>query len=430
MKDNSKPEQVFSLRGHSKPVTCLGSVVLENRDYLISSDASGLIIIWDIHTKRPYKQWQAHSDTILSVRQIEEELILSQSRDGTLKIWKVNNNSSVPLEVFLLPINPLNFCNVEYIKGNLITPATVDSNNFDIYRLKYDDNLEFSFTRIVTNFSAFALFNKTKKIEEIRRDNELGRNDFGIIMKMLLVGESKLFLGFESGEVIGLQIDLNSHIDDNESSKTIELGNNSSSSSKLSGLFNARPKAFNKTIINKDPPIKLIYANSFHTPNPIISMAHVNNSLITGSSNKKIAIHDYSNYSFDNTLIDDVIISKLHHHGIQSIIVDDAIENSFLIGYWNGLIEGMVLNQKIMQPKFEIKRDLPRVSISESTISGQESENPMKESIKLTYLASIQTSPPNTEGKRSYKSLLQTRRNYIGKLLFAAYEDGTIVAYR
>ncbi|CAG8769199.1 192_t:CDS:2, partial [Racocetra persica] len=59
---------------------------IENNRYLISGDAEGNIIIWDMISRRPKVQFKAHNDGILSIAKFKDKLI-SHGRDDTLHVW-------------------------------------------------------------------------------------------------------------------------------------------------------------------------------------------------------------------------------------------------------------------------------------------------------------------------------------------------------
>lgn len=430
--DNTTPQQIFSLRSHENSISNIEEVFLWNKHCLISSDTKGWIIIWNINAKRPIRKWQAHDETILTLTLISTNTLLTHGRDASLKIWdiSVEHAESSPPELFFLPINTLNFCNVQYFNDFLITPASVDSNNFDIYKIT---NPEYEFKRVLANFSPFDLYSKNKT--EINSPNEQGRNDFGIIMKLVYVEHSnQLFLGFESGQIIGLNINLNP--DATLVDKTTEAYSKKTPS-KYGGLSSLIDKTSSRTLINKEPRVNLIYSDSSHIPNPITSLVHLkDNILISGSTNKQVIVHHYQMHSIDSSDAH-LDVKKVAHSGIQSIVADEKTDTIF-IGHWNGVIEGVDYksNKKKLDSQFELKRDLPHLITTSTNSSGGDTNTIAKEAVKLTSLALLierENTQVTTTKKKSYKDLVKARSAYIGndnRLLFAGYEDGAVVAYR
>lgn len=57
---------VYILRGHGSAIHALN--ICHQNLRLISGDANGWIIIWDLVTKRPVAAWKAHAGAVLEVR--------------------------------------------------------------------------------------------------------------------------------------------------------------------------------------------------------------------------------------------------------------------------------------------------------------------------------------------------------------------------
>ena len=88
-------------------------------------------------------------------------------------------NRIVCLEI---PCNALNFSNICIIYDLLITPASINSNNLDVYKIDKD----WQITRLIFDFDVYKLVNKGEIIEEIGSSGT-SRNDFGIIMQMKII---------------------------------------------------------------------------------------------------------------------------------------------------------------------------------------------------------------------------------------------------
>ncbi|EGW30578.1 uncharacterized protein SPAPADRAFT_63415 [Spathaspora passalidarum NRRL Y-27907] len=280
-----------------------------------------------------------------------------------------------------MPVNSLNFSNVVMLKNYLITPATTDANNFDVYQLDHKDSYEI--TRVITSFNGYKLVNNNGITDDYG-----GRNDLGIIMKMLVI-DNILYVGYESGDLLALNIDFEPPI-------IITKANDAPSTGKLSAFLKQ-----SKTVINRDPKITLVDHINIHAPNPIISLSHSNNHIIAGSTTNKLSLdHD---------------ILKLNNSGIQSILPTHKV---LLIGYWNGIIEGYSDNQCV----FTNKRQLPRVNILDSNKGNAKQENSLL--VKLTFMVSRDKIESKAVSKYSIKQKFTDQ-----ELVFVGFEDGTIYVY-
>lgn len=60
------PAPVYILRGHASPIHALH--IYSQNLRLVSGDANGWIVVWDLVTKRPVTSWKAHEGAILEAR--------------------------------------------------------------------------------------------------------------------------------------------------------------------------------------------------------------------------------------------------------------------------------------------------------------------------------------------------------------------------
>lgn len=54
------------LRGHKSQVHAAAFV--RNNDRLVTGDADGFVVVWDLSILRPKAVWQAHSNSILGIK--------------------------------------------------------------------------------------------------------------------------------------------------------------------------------------------------------------------------------------------------------------------------------------------------------------------------------------------------------------------------
>lgn len=454
----NSPKQVFTLRGHLSSTTCVISIndPLNETYTILSSDSKGWVIWWNLRNKRPIGTWKAHDSSILTLKQLSNGYLLTHGKDSEIKIWDIFSfkafNVSTPMEKFneakyfnvdeseaeiqlrrelestfplpqfvSLPVNSLNFCNVELLDDHhLITPSTQSSENFDVYSIFKDstgDTLgdQLNLKRVIANLDPYSLYKKTLKKEENidfeinLKDEHTKRDTFGIMMKILAVGHNTFFIGYESGHIVGLSIDFNSSsiiIDRNRPS-----GSTHSTMSNLAALMNNTTE---RTVINKEPKIELKYFSSSHVPNPIISMCSHNNYLITGSSNKTVVLHDYEHSESTKY--------QLNNAGIQSLI---SLPGQLIVGFWNGIVRGF--NIKSFEPIFKISKRLPVIELFTSSVGNSEENNHKQDKLKLSCLY-LGISKTNTIDK-SYKDIIKGKKFANKKLLYIGYNDGIIVAF-
>ena len=86
------PAAVCTFRGSGSPVTSV-EFYPAAKERLISGNQNGKVKLWNLKTRRCETTLNAHSDkSVLSLKQHDEKLI-TQARDGYLKIWKCSGSS-------------------------------------------------------------------------------------------------------------------------------------------------------------------------------------------------------------------------------------------------------------------------------------------------------------------------------------------------
>ncbi|KAL4802375.1 WD40-repeat-containing domain protein [Aspergillus unguis] len=126
----------YILRGHAAPIHALQ--IFNQNLRLVSGDAEGWIVIWDLIFKRPIAVWKAHEGAVLEVKgfilgggRLTE--IYTHGRDHKLRVWRFRAQDeeilqkTLPVDaaqpaasqtqtqiqpwlVHSLPVNALNFC--------------------------------------------------------------------------------------------------------------------------------------------------------------------------------------------------------------------------------------------------------------------------------------------------------------------------------
>lgn len=421
------PKPKGSLRGHQNPITCTAVFRDHTRDCntLITSDNEGWTGWWDIRTKRPIAVWRSHSKSILTVTQIEKDLLLTHGKDSCVRIWtleplkaysktfpkgdRIDKNTNPWPHHVEIPVNTLNFCNVSYLNGLLLTPSTQESNNFDIYSIfpastAHNPDLyeRLSLRRLVANADPSALYKKAKAkaSTEIDFEFEIGdtskRDGYGIMMQTVFVSPGKFCIGYESGHVLGFSME------EYSSETTIREKNGSSS--------------FDASLINKQPTVKVTYYSAVHSPHPITALAY-RDKLYLGSASKMLAIHIVQSDVLEDPQLE---THNLKTAGIQDIAIASSMS---IVAFWDGDVRGYS-NGAEFNKIWSTARDTPRIDTLESN-SGQSNPIERHSKIKANSLCIVECdkSSPST-----YKEIV-SRRQHSPQLLVAGYADGLVTMY-
>ncbi|KAF7554908.1 hypothetical protein G7046_g6692 [Stylonectria norvegica] len=158
---DSVPSPKAILRGHKAQIHA--AKFIQGNDRLVTGDAEGYLVIWDLTIMRPTAVWQAHEKSILGIQGWGNDKIISHGRDHKLIVWKVgrddeeNLSSTLPVEdvatprakpwiLHLLEVNTMNFCSFAACASNpgllddtpeilIAVPNTLASEAIDIYSL-------------------------------------------------------------------------------------------------------------------------------------------------------------------------------------------------------------------------------------------------------------------------------------------------------
>ncbi|KAJ0425655.1 WD repeat protein [Aspergillus carlsbadensis] len=144
----------YILRGHATPIHAL---LIFNRNLrLVSGDADGWIVVWDLIFKRPVAVWKAHEGAVLEVKGFtlgdgRMTEIFTHGRDHKLRVWrfraqdeeilqktlpvdaegKDQTNASQPWLIHSLPVNALNFCAFSMLPLNDASPPKSESSSIN-----------------------------------------------------------------------------------------------------------------------------------------------------------------------------------------------------------------------------------------------------------------------------------------------------------
>ncbi|KAI7475540.1 WD40 repeat-like protein [Hortaea werneckii] len=130
----------YILRGHTAQVNSV--LFLHNNVRLLSGDADGWVVLWDVPIKRPVAVWRAHKNTILGLGSFEGSKIITHGRDSKLCAWQLEEDTenayskvlpvddattdrTQPLLLNTLMVNTLNFCSFAMCHA----PSTIETLN-------------------------------------------------------------------------------------------------------------------------------------------------------------------------------------------------------------------------------------------------------------------------------------------------------------
>ncbi|OBZ72030.1 ASTRA-associated protein 1 [Grifola frondosa] len=194
------PSPSHILRGHIAQVNALW--FSDDNERLYSGDAAGAIVITSTRTLRPLAAWNAHTDGILGVQELEDRVITS-TRQGQQAAPAPGLQT--PTLCYSMDVNALNYCRFSLLalsetartdecRALIALPNLVDSSVADVWTLPSMQRLH-------------AAIGKTGQ----RPSSPNERNALGIIMSMHLfeaahphiVGQIQLRLlcGYENGSV-------------------------------------------------------------------------------------------------------------------------------------------------------------------------------------------------------------------------------------
>lgn len=119
------PQPTAILRGHKAQVHA--AAFIRSNQRLLTGDADGFVVVWDLAILRPRAVWQAHGDAILGIAGWAPDKIITHGRDNKLIVWKLaledesGLDAALPLDtvteprpkpwmLHLLEVNTMNFC--------------------------------------------------------------------------------------------------------------------------------------------------------------------------------------------------------------------------------------------------------------------------------------------------------------------------------
>lgn len=171
----SAPDPIYTLRGSASPLSYLK---FAGTDTLFSGNYDGVIHEWSMETKRIINKVTAHpGHSVLYLDLIDDTKMLTQGRDGLVKIWSRKSNGWS--EIGMIKYCDTGFCGSCLLAdGRLATPSSKQS-EVDLYDL-----------------------DTMKVITTLKPD--VSKEKFGMCMKIKTFHENdgyKILIGYENGSV-------------------------------------------------------------------------------------------------------------------------------------------------------------------------------------------------------------------------------------
>ncbi|KAK3353228.1 WD40-repeat-containing domain protein [Lasiosphaeria hispida] len=161
MADDGPAQPKSILRGHKAQVHAAAFV--RSNERLLTGDADGFLIAWDLTIMRPRAVWQAHENAILGVAGWGADRIITHGRDNKLIVWQFGVqdedrlSTTLPLDPspdprpqpwiqYMLEVNTMNFCSFSFCltspdsspitsEALVAVPNTLASEAIDIFHL-------------------------------------------------------------------------------------------------------------------------------------------------------------------------------------------------------------------------------------------------------------------------------------------------------
>ncbi|KAG7928090.1 hypothetical protein KL925_001390 [Ogataea polymorpha] len=384
---------------------------------LMSSDESGWIYWWDLTSRRPLGVWKAHNGNVLTIKQLGLSWdqgshvldyswfgkLLSHGKDGELKVWDIFDfskdaphvfkPSSVlsrrihtegdsaahwpsPPVAFQMPINVMNFSNVDIRNGILLSPATQDSAKLDIYRIDVEKN---DLKRLFRAIDPLELAENNLIDLNLHGSPENASRGLGIVMKLVWLDNETFAVGFESGHVI--------------------------------------------TFALKDDKVGILDCDSQHYPNPILALYydHNNHRLISTSSADKVVIQ----YQDQHTVF------KLKHKGVADV---KTMGNLVGMVTWDGYSRFYTYDDEaVLKFQFKLHKMVPSIAATNSTVDIAENVGHLQQRVSVLAFSHTQafsrSALIHTNGMGKNIVRRRDEMNLMNSYLFIGFKDGRIAIY-
>ncbi|KAI4741851.1 WD40 repeat-like protein [Aureobasidium sp. EXF-12298] len=139
-------QPAYVLRGHNAQIHSVCFVRHNTR--LLTGDAEGWLVLWNLASKRPVAVWRGHSAAILAVSTWTDDRLITHGRDSKLRVWQLKASDESTFSVVLpiedpvtprhepwllhtISVNTLNFCSFSACKTSPSEAAQLSSEAID-----------------------------------------------------------------------------------------------------------------------------------------------------------------------------------------------------------------------------------------------------------------------------------------------------------
>ncbi|SCU97270.1 LAFA_0G10660g1_1 [Lachancea sp. 'fantastica'] len=407
---NSRP-LAYTLRRHEHDVTALKIVSQDPFPVLISGDRSGLLLVWDLITRRPVATHKLESKAQIIHIDWVEKYVTVLSKDRCLRFFTLHDECDAALtteakrgsianqkfsfeEVYSIPVNTLNFANVaiQTLSNGLFRLwccNTQDPESFDVYTFDVKDQQS-----LKREFKAVNLYSIL--IGATNWDRTASLEKSGLVMSFLDV-DGVVYVGFESGFVVGIR-----YIERNTAG----------------------------------PLLAMLHASSVHYPEPVLSLCSSGDGqrVYSSSTTRFVGEHgvdyNYKPESESNVYSNGISYSRGYslcnssiELGTAEIAHLESIQNSLVALNWRG--QTVVANKQ--ESRVVGTKLRSNLVVEASNVGSFSADKKAKIWVKASSIVclganTISTDKPLNTGCRKRVSQAATR-NWT----FTGYEDGSIV---
>ncbi|CAN8101894.1 unnamed protein product [Discula destructiva] len=208
------PQPKSILRGHKAQVHA--AAFLRSNERLLTGDADGFVVAWDLTIMRPRAVWQAHQNAILGIAGWGPDKVITHGRDNRLIVWRLSAqdeaamSTTLPLDpaptprpkpwmLHLLEVNTMNFCSFAH------SPASAPTHALDSFTLPQSDFLIAVPNTLVSEAIDIYHLPSQNRIHVVKVGG-----DHGMAMALAAVwlnGILTLLVGYEDGMAIVAQLE-------------------------------------------------------------------------------------------------------------------------------------------------------------------------------------------------------------------------------
>lgn len=219
LQDAIPPQPKSILRGHKAQVHA--AAFLRSNQRLLTGDADGFVVAWDLTIMRPRAVWQAHDNAILGIAGWgSTDKVITHGRDNKLIVWQLSASDeaimsiTLPLDplpsqrprpwmLHLLEVNTMNFCSFASSTASPSTPVSTRNSSAPTY--SHSDLLIAVPNTLISQAVDIYHLPSQNRIHVVKIAGDHG---MAMALSLLWLGDLlTLVIGYEDGMVIVTQLD-------------------------------------------------------------------------------------------------------------------------------------------------------------------------------------------------------------------------------